>query len=145
MSILLNEVGGAPRVNNQEQLEYKTIWCRLENGGFWLWRSRPAHTADRIVSEYNELVQPGRRYYAFPQGFDPIILGTHDFSLVVVQSIEDHLLHPGDDVYRRMKEQVLEIAILCHGMTRAEVETIEREFAEVFSRSKGAGFIGTGD
>lgn len=146
MSVAIVKDGAAPcAISPQEQLAYKTIWCRLENGGYWLYRSRPAQVAERLVREYNEVVRPGRSYHAFPMGFDANVLGPDYFSLVVVQSIEDHLLQPEDDVYRRMKEQVAELATMCHDMTKEQVESIEREFTSAFNRSKGAVFNGTGD
>ncbi|MFD2614665.1 hypothetical protein [Paenibacillus gansuensis] len=146
MSVTLVKNGSQPFViNTQEQLEYKMIWCRLENGGYWSYRSRPAQVAERLVREYNEVVPPGRSYHAFPMGFDANVLGPDHFSLVVVQSIEDHLLHPDDDVYRRMKEQVAELATNCHGMTKEQVDAIILEFTSAFNRSKGAGYDGTGD
>ena len=56
---------------NTELLEYKTIWCRLENGGYFFYYTYPSFTVDRLVNEFNEDVPSGRRYYAFPMGFDP--------------------------------------------------------------------------
>lgn len=142
MSDMIDTNGAVPGDSiQQEQLKYKNIWCRLENGGYCFLRSYPAHSAERYAREYNEVVSTERSYHAFPMGFDANVLGPEHFSLVVVQAIEDHLLYPNDPAYRRIKEQVIDLAISCHGMAQAQVETIEREFTSAFQLSEGPSVV----
>ncbi|MFC5402325.1 hypothetical protein [Cohnella soli] len=121
----------------QLDIGYKTIWCRLENGGYWLFRSRPAPMADLLVREFNEQVEPGRRYYAFPMGFNAKTLGPNYFAPILLQAMEDHLQHPDDEKNRRIKEEVVGLAITQHGMTRELVDVIEQEIAAVYNQSRG--------
>jgi hypothetical protein len=115
---------------------YKTIWCRMEeSGGYVLIRSRPAHTADRIVKEFNEMASPGRKYYAFPDGFNAKILGRNPFAFVVLQAYEDHLNYREDYKYLRIKEQVVQLALLDRGMKLEEIRAIAQEIESALIRA----------
>lgn len=117
--------------------EYLNIWCRLENGAYWLFRSRPAETALRLVKEYNEQIETGRRYYAFPVGFNAKVLGPNDFALVVLQAIEDQLQQPGDNKYRRIKDEVIGLALTHHGMSEQEILCIDQEITAIYEKNRG--------
>jgi hypothetical protein len=121
-----------------ETLEYKTIWCRLENGGYFHFRSHPAFTADRLVNEYNLVVQPERLYYAFPIGFNANCMGESVFAPVLLQAMEDHLQRPDDVKYRRIKEQVVALALQEHGMPLEVIKTIEQEITAIYKRARGS-------
>jgi hypothetical protein len=118
-------------------VEQMTIWCRLENGGYWLFRTRPAHMANLLVQEYNEQIEPGRRYYAFPHGFNARVLGPNYFAPILLQAIEDHLRQPADEKFLRIKEEVIDLAMTHHGMTNDAITTIEREITAVYEMNKG--------
>ncbi|MCU6793329.1 hypothetical protein OB236_14540 [Paenibacillus sp. WQ 127069] len=119
-----------------EKNENTTIWCRLEeNGGFVLIRTHSATTSERLVQELNEIAEPGRRYFAFPQGLNAKVLSNHTFALVVLQAVEDHLKRPTDTKYLRIKEQVINLALNEHGMENIQIEMIEKEANRIFSVS----------
>lgn len=139
------EVKQPQTIGQKVTSEYKTILCRLENGCFWLYRSRPAHTADRIVKEYNVNVLPGRRYYAFPMHFNANVLGTNYFAPILLQAIEDHLQRPADEKYQRIMLDFISVATTQQGMTQDEVEAIVQEMTYVYQKTKGGQWYGTGD
>ncbi|CAM4051363.1 hypothetical protein L1N85_24645 [Paenibacillus alkaliterrae] len=145
MNSLLMEAGGMNAILQNTTLEYKTIWCRLENGGYWCYRSRPADTAEQLIRDYNKVVQPGRRYYAFPQGFDANILGPNPFAPTLLQAIEDHLRHPNDVKYRRIKDQVVKLAIHDYGMTQEAVGSIEMGITVLHQQAEERDCYGTRD
>jgi hypothetical protein len=118
-------------------LDYKTIWCRLENGGYFLYRTYPTSIADRYVSEFNASVSVGRRYYAFPMGFNANCLGTCTFAPILLQALEDDLQRPNDMKYRRMKEQVISLAIFEYGMSLDVIKSIGHEISAIYKISGG--------
>ncbi|QHW35488.1 DNA cytosine methyltransferase (plasmid) [Paenibacillus rhizovicinus] len=73
------------------------------------------HTAARLIQDYNEQVESGRRYYAFPSGFNAKILGSNDFAPIVLQAMEDQLRHPewvpGADLFVQVNEDDRSIII----------------------------------
>lgn len=132
-------------VVSNTMMEYKTIWCRLENGTYWCYRSRPADTAEQLIKEYNKVVQPGRKYFTFPQGFDAKLLGTNEFGPTLLQAIEDHLRRPNDFKFQRIKEQIIEMAIHLHGMTPEAVFLIEKGLYALYQQAEEMDSIGTRD
>ncbi|WP_144376829.1 hypothetical protein [Paenibacillus sp. FSL A5-0031] len=126
-------------------MEYKTIWCRFENGFYWFYRSQPADTAEQLVKKYNKVVQPGRRYFCFPEGFDAKLLGSNAFGPTLLQAIEDHLQRPSDFKFLRIKEQIVKLAIHHYSMTPEAVSLIEKRMIELHQQAEELNCNGTRD
>jgi hypothetical protein len=56
---------------NHSLSDYLAIWQQLENGYWVLVRQRPAHTAKRIIQEWNDNSFDSRYYACFECGINP--------------------------------------------------------------------------
>lgn len=139
MSVSLEKELPVVQVASQHavSLDYKTIWCRLENGRYFLYRTYPTRSADRYVSEFNASESTGRRYYAFPMGFNANSLGSCTFAPILLQALEDYLQRPNDMKYRQIKEQVISLAIFEYGMSLDVIKSIGLEISAIYKISGG--------